>query len=181
MIYHAWWIFRRYVWFAKVNRNNLAQTLNVEAPACHGLARAQIVQKHHLALEANCQRLFVRNPQVDLLDHGLGLLQSWSSFMSYICIYIYICIYVYMYICIYVYMYICIYVYMYICIYVYMYICIYVYMYICIYVYMYICIYVYMCICICICICICMSIPLDSILCAIHNIHNAIKHPNYER
>ena len=44
--------------------------------------------------------------------------------------YICICIYVYMYICIYVF----IYVYMYICIY----ICIYVYMYICVYIYIYI-------------------------------------------
>ena len=36
----------------------------------------------------------------------------------YICLYIYICIYVYMYICIYVYMYVCIYVYIYMCIYI---------------------------------------------------------------
>ena len=92
----------------------------------------------------------------------------------YVCICIYVCVYMYMYVficiyvCVYMYMYICIYVYMYmyICIYVcvymymYMYICIYVYvyMYICIYVYMYICIciyvYVYMYVYICIYVCV---------------------------
>ena len=61
-----------------------------------------------------------------------------------------------------------------------LYIYIYIYIYI-IYIYIsYIYIYTYVYIYIYVCVCICMSIPLDSILCAIHNIHNAIKHPNYE-
>ena len=68
--------------------------------------------------------------------------------MAIRCIYIYTCMYseiIFICICVYMCMYICvcIYLYMYICIHVYLYICIYVYMYICIHVYLYICIYVY--------------------------------------
>jgi hypothetical protein len=61
----------------------------------------------------------------------------------YICINIYIYIFIYMYICIYVYMYICRYVYIYVYIYVCIYIYVYIYIYICIYINTYLCINTY--------------------------------------
>ena len=60
----------------------------------------------------------------------------------YVCVNIYI--YIYMYLCMYVYIYIyvCMCIYIYICIYVCMYVCVYIYIYVCMCKYIYVCIYI---------------------------------------
>ena len=93
----------------------------------------------------------------------------------YVYMYVYVCLYMYVYMCVYVYIYTCIYVCMYIYIYVCvcMYVCVCVYVCICLYVYMHVCIHVLIYICLlfkrceymwmgvfCVCVCLCLFVCL---------------------
>ena len=85
----------------------------------------------------------------------------------YTCLYVYICTCLYMYMLIYVYMYmlICVYIHAYMCIY--MLICVYIHAYMCIYTCLYVyirtCLYVYICTCVYVYACLCVSICRDYI------------------
>jgi hypothetical protein len=77
----------------------------------------------------------------------------------YVCVCVYVCMYVCVYVCMYVCTYVCMYVRMYVCMYVRMYVCMYVRMYVCMYVCTYVrtyvCMYVCMYVCTYVCICVC--------------------------
>jgi len=95
-------------------------------------------------------------------------------YICYICVYlfmyIYVCEYVCVYRCIYVYLCMCMYVYVYIYIYMYVYMYMYVYvcmyLYACMYMYVYVCRYVYVCIYICVNVCMCVYIYMYIYMCA---------------